>query len=578
MSLSEIKFSEFPNDKIKRVIWLIGELCKYRHYNSTSPLINILLVKLDDKNKVTGSGELITIKVSELDVARIGTIWIGQVKTNELYYFDGQCNTRFSFNLFEKTKADIETTDFTHKISSNNNYFAIPPYIYPIFKHLPKNKEETDQFIEHRITILKSNNNIDVYIPAFELFTSTYAFEHKQIRNDLISNSMLDVVNNYIEYKTVQDDIFYIKLREPKTISNTMFLAHLAMNIDARKRISSISSALQSSKTNIDIYPYHTGKMTIDCDGIWLDKEKTRFLVLRITSCFPPNEYKVRLIKEVIDTTQQEEKPDLPEKKHHQPQKPKHANLPISSSSDPHKLQGITHNFSDVKLMDEEPNFDVQYETNDIIVDIKDLTSLPDEEIEELSSGEPFYGKESKKIGQLKSEPKKINYNTVDSSLFLSKVRKALQGKHFREHFSNIEYYDEHMRASDLCILGNLNNRAFLLTKITDNLGRSAFLLEFDRGYKLNDSKGLLFNTSNTTLSKSRLSKILKLISQNEFRYIRKIETVGNNLNNKRKYRKLSLPVKKMRPFNHPTADKRVFEEKYISVLTSPKSKGIFSL
>jgi hypothetical protein len=571
MNVDGYAFKSFPEDDVRRVVWLIGQPDKHRQYSSTAPLIDVLIVKLDEKNNpIDKSGIVIKIIVSELDTVRVGTIWCRQHRTNEIFPFKGQTKNRFEFNIPEDFKSDIKTISIMQKINQTDEYLAIPSYKYKITNYLPANPEQRKSFINSRLTVLKSTSGAEVLIPAFELFTSTYAFDHKQIRNDLISLTIEDVVNKYVSFKHIEDDDYYLELIEPRSKANTTFLAYLAMNQKSRAKISLLNSAIQTSKPYVDVYPYHT-KMMIDCDGIWLDSKYKRFIVLRINGCSLPNEHKIRLIDQFsdVDNIENETTPEHPNFYTPPPRVPK--DLPVTPEQDPRKDIGSAHYFSDVKVIGDENDVEVitkkQYKKSQV----NESIPLVAEEIEALSSGEPHYGQDSEGIAQLKSgEIDNSDKVRIDPNVFLKKIIDALGSQHFNKEFIKVEYIDENLSISESYQLGSIDEREFLLVKITDKAKGSVFVLEFSRGHKLNDCRGLLFNTSNGELSRDSLTKLLKKISGNDFKYKNKDPST-------RKMVKLSLSVIKMLLFNHQIADVTCFEEKYISTLSSLRAKKIFT-
>jgi hypothetical protein len=570
MSADGYPFKSFPKDDVRRVVWLIGQPDKHGLYSSTAPLIDVLIVNLDEKNNLIGRGIVIKIVASELDTVRVGTIWCRQRRTNEMYYFNKQSKNRFEFNIPEDFKSDIKTIGRMHKINQTDKYSAIPVYIYPILDYLPINPEQRKSLINSRLTVLKSTSGAEVLIPAFELFTSTYAFDHKQIRNDLISLTIEDVVNKYVSFKHIEDDAYYLELIEPRSKANTTFLAYLAMNKKARAKISLLYSAIQTSKPYVDVYPYHK-KMMIDCDGVWLDHKHQRFIVLRINGCSLPNEHKIRLIESVsdVDNIEDEHTPEHSNFYRPPPRIPK--DLPVTSEHDPRKDIGSAHYLSDVKIIGGENDVEIitkkQYKESQV----NESISLVAEQIEALSSGEPHYGQESEGIAQLKSsEIDKSDKIRIDPNVFLKKIIDALGSHHFDKEFIKVEYIDENLSISESYQLGSIDEREFLLVKITDKEKGSVFVLEFSRGHKLNDCRGLLFNISKAELSRDSLTILLKKISGNDFKYKNKDPST-------RKMIKLSLPVNKMLIFNHQIADEAFFEKKYIETLSSFRAKKVFT-
>ena len=566
MSNTNFLFNEFPNDEIKRVVWLRGGVYS-RGINSTTPLVDVLLVRLDSNDQISGHGCVKQINVSELDTARLGTIWIGQNKTSQLYDFKSQSTKRFNFTLPNDFKSDRNTISLRGKMVVSDKYPTIPPYVYPIHDHLPKDKKKSSSFTNARLTVLNSDCGVAVIIPALELFTGTYAFGNKQIRNDLCNISLQDINNKYIKNKGfVSGDTFEIELIEPKSENNTIFLAHLAMNIEAKKRMCCIYSAIQSKKTNFDVYPYHVNNLLLDCDGVWLNNEKTRFLVLRINGSSLPNEYIVCSIGKHFDI--EKKTGELPaESKYFNQQNALHETLPVTANNDPRKGSGACYHLSEVKAIGEEVNFITKLERKEKTVDDAKCTPLSNEEINQISSGDPHYGKGSKNVGQMKSSEKEPVEKILESK-FLSNINDALtNGKLGRANpFYDIEYYDHEGGVSHSVQYGEIAGRKFLLVKVLNVFGRAtkkrrtAFILEFDRTSEKDGCQGLVFNTETGNLSNDLVAEILRIISANEFKYRRK--------NSKNKMDHLALPVSNKAIFKHALSHEK-FNENYLSHLIS---------
>jgi len=549
----------FPKDDIKRVVWLIGGI-NTNGNTSRTPLVDVLIVKLNQNNKVSEQGIIIKINVSELDTVRIGTIWKEQLKTKQRYTFDNEQTKIFKFQLPINFKSDIKTISLMGKLNDSDKYGAIPPFKYPINDYLPTNKNK-GSFFNARLTVLKTSDEVEVLIPALELFTSTYAFDNKQIRNNLCSLSLQEVIDKYVKSVSKNGNELQIELVEPKSHTNVVFLAHLALNTEARKRISLIYSAMQTKKTNFDVYPYHVKELKLNCYGIWLDNDKKRFLVLRIYGSSLPNENKITLIEKHTETEKEGpliEKPCLPDTK-------LDPDIPVGdqTSSDPNTRQGSAHHSSEVMVIGPE----VKIKIKDII-DIKPIDNVNykpspklEDEAKELSSGEPCSDKGSKNTAKLKLSGDEEK-NKIKGSAFLFKINNAILSKK-NKTFSKIEYCDQSGVFSQSGKYGLIAGRKFLLVKVFNiqyrKKEKSAFILEFDRKDGKSGSLGLVFNTTTGDLPPHELIDLLTTISGNKFKY-RSKDLSSNKMKN------LVLPVQKSKTFKH-SLNTDNFDERYINHL-----------
>ena len=133
--------------------------------------------------------------------------------------------------------------------------------------------------------------------------------------NSTFENDLDILVNKFVEYHNFEEvqgqPTIFIKLKSKyeKHLGSaaTIFLANLAFNKKVRKKVINLRRSLEDVKIDSRGNPYpnrlptieppHSKNLTIHAKGIWLDTEKTRFLVIEVSKFSGLNDFPVvRLI------------------------------------------------------------------------------------------------------------------------------------------------------------------------------------------------------------------------------------------------------------------------------------------
>ena len=325
-----VSVDSFPKDDIERVIYLFGGVQRNTS-DSTNPLIEVLLLEIDKfnpkrLNKDDNFGTyFVTLK--DLEIFKQWSIWKGNVSTGKVFDFGDEIKEeKFEFNL------EITPTYSITCLSKFDNHST--DYIPTKYRWIPKvnkfsqNPKTRDfnfySFANSKYCVLRTLSHQKIIIHSLNVFHSLYVPSRKDIRGMLIYPSFanstfendLDIlVNKFVEYHNFEEvqgqPTIFIKLKSKyeKHLGSaaTIFLANLAFNKKVRKKVINLRRSLEDVKIDSRGNPYpnrlptieppHSKNLTIHAKGIWLDTEKTRFLVIEVSKFSGLNDFPVvRLI------------------------------------------------------------------------------------------------------------------------------------------------------------------------------------------------------------------------------------------------------------------------------------------
>lgn len=297
----ELVIDEFPSDDIERYVALTGAFTKGLNPESW------VLLKATDRT-VVPECSVHKISSTELDIARVGSIWEGQKYTGRFYNIKLKVESE-SFNL-NLANAEMSSLDF-EKI--HDKYKTAKLF-------LPFNPKLDDgnftyneyQFNHSRYVSIKQGDKT-VYISAAEMLTATYAPTRKDLRRRILTTESNTLLDQYLDIeKCSYDEEENVCILSPKiSLSDSIlvFLANLYSDARVRKVHENILSTMQVVTLNNrgkpyptrypEVLPYHTDKLEFTASGVWLDTTKSVFLVLRIDECYACESIKVRVIEYV---------------------------------------------------------------------------------------------------------------------------------------------------------------------------------------------------------------------------------------------------------------------------------------
>ncbi|PPK72541.1 hypothetical protein B0F87_11724 [Methylobacter tundripaludum] len=601
----------FPNDNVKRVVWWYGAVYKNASALSTTPLVDVALREIINfENNELGGATVVKIGLPQLDIVRLGTIWVGQHNTGtkwdnyngtktEPIKFEFDCSSPMieSINILD-SKPDTDTPE-------QKNY-TIPAYKYNLQSI---DKETRYPFFNSKITKLLSVDNCTVLIPALELLTSTYTPKGQDIRCDLFSHSIDEALALHLDLEQSTgnvDGTYNITLKKDRHDTNIAFLAYLRCNHVSRSRASKIWSCLATKKTYPngvlyydhypEIFPYHPKKLKLECDGLRLNDQT--FLVFRINKYSIPDEHLI------YPTTKEKgrSKGNIPQGDdlYVPPEYTVDADLPVTSEVDPGNNTGVAYITSEVTsssnqsiIRQHAPGTD--FENNANIQSLKPNTST------QLSSGDKNSSidcKNTAKLKQYELEKKQSDREHIIQSEVIDLVRNALAELVGIRNSSiqSIKYLDENteqyndfklasfpeglFRKNATWSASNYESfvnkegqkrykftpRKFLLAKITLKNATSAYLLEIDRKSSKTGFSGLIFNVPLSILSSYQLYVLLKTISKNKGTF-RKRD--GGKLID------IKLPVSSYHIYDHSLIENSM-AKKMAKVIKIAEEKGVF--
>lgn len=538
------KIAAFPNDKKRRVIWWYGSVI-INSSDSSVPHVRVLTRMLDENGDLTELNQHWKINVTELELVRIGSIWKGQKRQNDLYTFSENYRHNLEFT-FDFTVSEPASIPFDFKVEKGK--WLIPPFIYGLgdFKNDPNSK---NWFYKAFLAkLVSTTNDITVLIPSLELLTSAIAPEHKLLRADLLCKTIDDICAHYMNGGSEKDGAYVVESRNGYFRSNLTLLAYMRNNQKSRSRLSRIrTSTIKAGSSEYPdqypvILPYHPVGLTLKGDGIKINDNT--FLMLRINGFSLPTDYPVHnIINEPVQDPEQF-MPSESERNVPRAQNPRQKDdLPITSDNDPHREAGELYIRTEVKIIGPEPKIEL-FKKEKINNEPPKIIPLEKQEIEALSSGEKNYRNGSKGIAAAKQAPvgteeenlsniewaiKELNdlvsdpnsdvsdfvYVDNDGSENISEIYCQTTNADFPNTQNRKWYVMQKIKRGKKNYFYIYRN--FLIAKIILTNGKHVYLLEIEQ--KGGEAfSGLLFNM-NADLSQRTIKDLLIAISQNEGRF-----------------------------------------------------------
>lgn len=579
------KIVAFPDDETTRVIWWYGPVFK-NNSDSNIPKVLVLTRLLDENGALTDQNQHFNINVTELELVRIGSIWKGRERQDDLYtaHENYRHNLEFTFDF---TACEPESVPFDASIEEGKR--LIPPFRYSLgdFKDRYVSRK---QFRNSTLAKLESKNGITVLIPSLELLTSAIAPEHKLLRAHLLQHPIEQIYANYMNRGYEKDGAYVVESRNGYFRSNLTLLAYMRNNQKSRSRLSKIWASMQVGSSEYhDRYPviltYHPTELTLKGDGIKIND--STFLMLRINGFSLPTDYPVHnIINEPVQDPEQymsrESQRNVP-----RPQNPRQKDdLPITGDNDPHREAGELYIRTEVKIIGPEPKIELfkKQQTNN---EPPKIIPLEKQEVKALSSGEQNYRRDSKGTAAAKQAPAETEDESLNNIEWAIKELNGLVSDPKSDitgftHIGNdgIEYaaptfcyitesempqghkrkwyfYNKSKKKdNEESTKTKLRYRKFLIAKIAPQDNQTIYLLEIEQ--KGTEAfSGLLFSVS-SDLSQQSIKDLLVAIANNEGRF-RKRE--------KGKLVPIDLPVTESLVFEHHTSTKITKHIKKISSL-----------
>jgi hypothetical protein len=530
---------------------------------------------LDENGTLAELNQHWKINVTELELVRIGSIWKGQKRQNNLYTFSKNYRHNLEFT-FDFTVSEPASIPFNFKVEKAK--WLIPPFGYGLgdFKNDPGSK---NWFYKAFLAkLVSTTNDITVLVPSLELLTSATAPEHKLLRADLLYKTIDDICAHYMNGGSEKDGAYVVESRNGYFRSNLTLLAYMRNNQKSRSRLSMIRASMLAGSSEYperypEILPYHPTGLTLKGDGVKINENT--FLMLRINGFSLPTDYPVHnIINEPVQDPEQymsnESQRNAP-----RPQNPRHKDdLPITGNNDPHCEAGELYIRTEVRIIGPEPKIELfkKQQTNN---EPPKIIPLEKQEVKALSSGEKNYRKGSKGIASAKQAPIKqgeglsnIEWSIKELNDLANDPKSEVPGFTYigndgvewtipefcyitesempQDHKRKWYLYDKSRKKNnEESTKTNLRYRKFLIAKIALQDKQAIYLLEIEQ--KGTEAfSGLLFSVS-SDLSQQSIKDLLVAIANNEGRF-RKRE--------KGKLVPIDIPVKESFVFEHHTSTK----------------------
>lgn len=356
----------FPNDNISRVVYRYGGLVRNEDNDSTNPFVEVLLIEIrkSDQWLFLDKCSTFLVPVLDLDAVQHGSIWDGNVLTNQTYRFSGKLVTkRFSFDFTNNKPKNIKLTD---RIPNSSEYYIplkhyfLPNKVDYVLKGYPFTKYTNDSYRKVNHCLIHSNDGTQVITSSIQVLHSLFV-NRKDIRGLLLGTSSQSIINRFLESYTTEienDNVEYkIKIRKPyEDIGETaiIFLANLALNPHVQTIVDKIQKSMEITEFNHlqhgsgtrypIVFPPHPTKLFLEAEGIWLDDNKTRFFITRVKKFDPINDHMIDVNKDLTHTVS---KPD--DKNSRPREKSQNKNEHVNTQKPPSRTSGEYRKRSDVE-------------------------------------------------------------------------------------------------------------------------------------------------------------------------------------------------------------------------------------
>lgn len=562
-----------PDDDIIRVIWWYGPVVKNKT-NSEIPLVEVLAKKLLPGDKLSDESYPLKVLVSELDIVKIGSIWKGQSRLDELWHPTEEVEFRFNF-----TDHTPESIHFLDK-RPGEKYGYISPRSYPLGS-MPNNVKY--HFFNSTLTKLQSNTGVTVLISSLEFLAGAIAPYQKQIRYKLLLHPLDRLTDMYLKSASVDGMRYVVEAKGNHWNGNLTLLAYLRLNSISRKRLSRLFSSVQKSNYNSygeayedrypEVLPYHPSKMTLSGQGLWIDNDT--YLMLRITGVSEPQDYEVQYNKIDLKTNPHKQPTNEGEYKNFSnPQVIDPSELGIDHEAGSSKRAGIAHIHSEVKRLGPPAPVVIVTQKKEI-----DNPALPPELVEPqeasgLSPEDPNYRQETEGnvlLRQKGPNPSKPALEIFEETVVALKHLVSDPESDVSD-FSYISHDAIEVNVASYCFIHTTQlpegiggkwhlikrsaegieepgytPRAFMVLKIVLDDKRSAYLLEIGRRSKSEAFSGLLFSYYSRSLTQRNLIDLLARIVKYKGRFSEHYQS-GDYAPIRRI---LELPADKYKVFRH---------------------------
>lgn len=281
-----------PDDNIRRVVWWYCDLEKNESAQS-EPKVKVCCRKFHDDNNLGDEFFYYPAGITNLGQVPLGTIFRGHNKIGQLDKIDRNNIVEEIFQLdFDENAWEFATS--WGKISEKS--WIIPPFSYSLpdrSRHLPT------KIASFHLT----STPFGLIIPCLVMFSRLYG-RSQYVKRVLLTNPFDVAIDKLIvpDVEEAPPDTWQVTMDKHCYDGDGIFLAHIRHDPVTEKRVRSIWGQLEGAQdtrgtTQIfpEIGPWHDGAVQLHVKGLWLDKDKTRFLALQILRWSDPGGVEIYL-------------------------------------------------------------------------------------------------------------------------------------------------------------------------------------------------------------------------------------------------------------------------------------------
>lgn len=270
-----------PTSTDRLLVWWYGSI-KRNPDAPSEPKVEVCFRQFHNLN-IYGDFLYHDVGITHLGQVRLGTIWQGQKKIGQLPLKKELFQVDFSDDSWYFSGA-------WDKEDVNGKNRLIPPFSYKLDDMTRHPKTRLVQF---HLT----DNPHGLIIQSIEVFSRLYG-RSQYIKRVLLTNPYTRAKDELIvpDVEESPPNTWQVTVEKHCYDGDGVFLAHLKHDPVTERRVRSIwgqTEGVQKTSGNIPAYPeigpWFAGAAQLEVRGIWLDKEKKRFLTLEILGCSDPD-------------------------------------------------------------------------------------------------------------------------------------------------------------------------------------------------------------------------------------------------------------------------------------------------
>jgi len=275
----------------KNVALTVKWYCGVRINQQASSEAKVTICFEDRSIPPPGNTYFYEIGITHLGLLQIGSVWKGKRRIG--------IRTDFEEKVFTISGADNEWSFVKPWDSDGSGKPLIPKTKYAL--------SEREYFAPSKMVSFSIDGHKHaLIIPCLEVFSRLYGHSNhvkKSLINYPLRLSEQSLI--YEDHHPQAEGTWLVTVTRHCTNQDAVYLAHLKHDAITRKRTNEIWHSMQYTAVNSSdktcfpsVPPWFSGAVQIKVKGIWLDRDKTRFLGLQILGCSNPTGPKILLDRE----------------------------------------------------------------------------------------------------------------------------------------------------------------------------------------------------------------------------------------------------------------------------------------